>query len=261
MAASQAELVLPRALGRLRGAARARGVELRFMPPGMKRREENTTRLAGGGPKAQARRGGARGEIGTMGEAKGAKEAKEAKETKQEAKGVIKDVAKEAHQEEGKGGKKDGPRILWRLELLFALGGGGGGEAPREERVVVETADELSPMGDVLAAALGGCGAAGRHRLRRYVEAAAAGGDRAPRLLLKKTLCRADRPLYYALDSAKALGEQLAGRVVIEFPTVRVALPEEVQYELDDEASSSSEEESDSSDAEGESDAEEGEVK
>ncbi len=43
--------------------------------------------------------------------------------------------------------------------------------------------------------------------------------------------------------------------------TVRVALPEEVQYELDDEASSSSEEESDSSDAEGESDAEEGEVK
>ena len=213
------DAALPRALHVLRAAARERGVSLRFMPPGMGRREANTTRLGG--------KGGGKG---------------------------------------AKGSRTLHWRVELRFART---NGATGSEAAgcrqgtsAGETVVLESVDERAAVGAALGAALGGCGAAVRHRLREYVEAhearagetagenaggaaaeghggdgARAGGgdgcvhehDTPLRLLLRKELCRADRQVYYALDPRAPLREALVGRTLVEFPTLAVALPEEVK--------------------------------
>eukprot|EP00793_Prasinoderma_coloniale_P000208 PRCOL_00005718-RA len=213
------DAALPRALHVLRAAARERGVSLRFMPPGMGRREANTTRLGG--------KGGGKG---------------------------------------AKGSRTLHWRVELRFARTNGAAGseaaGCRQGASAGETVVLESVDERAAVGAALGAALGGCGAAVRHRLREYVEAhearagetagenaggaaaeghggdgARAGGgdgcvhehDTPLRLLLRKELCRADRQVYYALDPRAPLREALVGRTLVEFPTLAVALPEEVK--------------------------------
>mmetsp|Transcript_18153 Transcript_18153/g.59299 ORF Transcript_18153/g.59299 Transcript_18153/m.59299 type:complete len:137 (+) Transcript_18153:531-941(+) len=113
--------------------------------------------------------------------------------------------------------------LQWRVEWVFCSGADAAGERLTTERVSEEA--PLSSALDSLLAPAGG-NAVTRQRLRRFVDA---GGAGACRLFLLKEPSPANAKTYYALDPAHALKTILAGKLIIEFPTVHVALEADAQ--------------------------------
>eukprot|EP00613_Pedinella_sp_CCMP2098_P065288 CAMPEP_0171973788 /NCGR_PEP_ID=MMETSP0993-20121228/229478_1 /TAXON_ID=483369 /ORGANISM="non described non described, Strain CCMP2098" /LENGTH=271 /DNA_ID=CAMNT_0012624657 /DNA_START=394 /DNA_END=1209 /DNA_ORIENTATION=+ len=151
--------------------------------------------------------------------------------------------------------------IHWRIEFEFPGSsvevesiGGGGGAAERHRVVVDRACHDLSWL-SLLAPRLAKAGAVARHQLRRYcnaIEKCGGGGGGGPgeaihqegegslspkedgnrdagfRLLLKQEPGPANAPLFYELSPTQSIKRSLAGKTIIEFPTVLVVLADEL---------------------------------
>jgi hypothetical protein len=108
-------------------------------------------------------------------------------------------------------------RVEWRVELLIG-----------DERVVDERVDEALTWRELLARHLDPAApgaAVTRHRFPALAAAFAAGD--APLLFMRVAGRPANQPVFHQLDAAHSLRDALAGKTLIEFPSVHVALPSE----------------------------------
>ncbi|KAL6761032.1 hypothetical protein V8C86DRAFT_993519 [Haematococcus lacustris] len=107
-------------------------------------------------------------------------------------------------------------KLSWRVEWVFKSAG-------------VRLADESVAEDAVLQAVLQrhldyAPGAASKHfALRKYTDA----GLPALKVFMRKEGTPANAPGYYAVDLSRPLGSQLAGKLVVEYPCLLVALPGE----------------------------------
>ncbi|GAB4823295.1 hypothetical protein N2152v2_010341 [Parachlorella kessleri] len=99
-------------------------------------------------------------------------------------------------------------------------------------KVVDERAHENTKVGELLRAhlTLQPGEALKHHQLREYVDAAAQG---TLAVVMRKERTPANAPEYYPIDPDQVLSRQLAGKVLVEYPTFLVLLPSETrQYKL-----------------------------
>lgn len=106
--------------------------------------------------------------------------------------------------------------LYWHVEWSFPAAGC---------KATDSKVHENTPIAQLLAGhlALQPGAAAKHHALREYREA----GQECLTVLLRKERTPANAPEFYELDAARPLRQQLAGKVLVEFPTLLVLLPHE----------------------------------
>eukprot|EP00798_Chlamydomonas_sp_ICE-L_P006710 gene6710-3380_t len=110
-------------------------------------------------------------------------------------------------------------KMMWRLEWLFeGLPDGG-------TKMVDDRVQEDATLAEVLSShlELQPGTAAKQFLLRDYADIGVSG----LKVFMRKEGTPANQPGFYSIDTTRSLGSQLAGKVVIEFPVLLVALPSE----------------------------------
>ncbi|KAI8475030.1 MAG: hypothetical protein J3K34DRAFT_488183, partial [Monoraphidium minutum] len=214
---------LPQALSALAHQARVRGVSLMIMPPGMQRRRESTTYYNFRSRKLQWRVEWVFPEADP--------EAAAAAQAAAAAAAAAAPAPQHHHPQrwQPQPAPRPAPGAAPGAAAAAAPAAAGGGG--RGLVLVDARADEDQPLRKLLEAHLayapGAGGGARRLALRAYADAAAAAGGGAAALpvLMRREQCPANAVQYYKLDIDAPLGSQLAGKAIVEFPTLIVVLP------------------------------------
>ncbi|CAM9123474.1 unnamed protein product [Chrysoparadoxa australica] len=114
--------------------------------------------------------------------------------------------------------KKRGAGMLWRVEWVFALAVGG------SKTLACARVKEDQQLKDCLQQLLEPRSGNGptRHALKAYCENLAS-----TKFMLKKAACQANRQVWYELAPDATIADALKGKVIVEYPSIFVALPEE----------------------------------